>query len=143
MTFNSKPLTDIVHIQLGSASFFVYSEFLTWHCPLLVRACGTELGKPVVPEMLEDVDFDVFGLFVNYSYIEQVVNKLNQPPYQHRTIGLWILAKRLQMPTLANAAIGALAERQKLGERNQVKTFRYVYGKTIKCDQLPRYLVDV
>jgi hypothetical protein len=93
--------------------------------------------------MLADVDVDVFCLFVQWMYEDSLNNKYCQPAYQHRLMALWVLGKRLQIPSLQNDAIDMLEERRKLDQSIQKKTFRYVYANTTAGDTIRRYLVDV
>jgi hypothetical protein len=95
------------------------------------------------PECLTDVDPEVFGLFVQWLYTQSLLNKYGQPAYQHRLIGLWVLAKRLCMAQLQNDAINMLDERRILENCIQVKSLRFVYENTETGDALRRYLVDV
>jgi hypothetical protein len=95
------------------------------------------------PECLTDVDPEVFGLFVQWLYTKSLLNKYGQPAYQHRLIGLWVLAKRLFMAQLQNDAINMLDERRILENCIQVKSLRFVYENTEIGDALRRYLVDV
>ncbi|KAG4431914.1 hypothetical protein IFR05_012601 [Cadophora sp. M221] len=73
-----KPHAHIVQIQLRSNIFPIYAEFLSWHCPLLAEEC--EQAPGTLPKSLEDIDVDVIGLFVNWLYTEQVLNKRSQAP---------------------------------------------------------------
>jgi hypothetical protein len=93
--------------------------------------------------MLADIDVDVFCLFVQWMYKDSLNNKYGQPAYQHRLMALWVLGKRLQIPSLQNDAIDMLEERRNIDESIQKKTFRYVYANTTPWDPIRRYLVDV
>jgi len=85
---------------------------------------------------------DVFGLLIQWMYNGSLLNKKLDPAYQHRLMALWVLAKRLEMPTLQNAAIAMLEERRQMENAIQDKTFAYVYSNTVKGDALRLYLVD-
>ncbi|KAH7303511.1 hypothetical protein BKA65DRAFT_560592 [Rhexocercosporidium sp. MPI-PUGE-AT-0058] len=118
-----KPHTDIVHISLGSATFSIYADFLSWHCPLLVEECRHAPDKGETPRSLKDIKVNVFGLFVNWLYNDKLVNKRGQPPYQHRAMGVW--ARRRQEGVI------------------QMKAFGYVYSNSKEGDGLRRYIVDI
>lgn len=118
---------------------------MSWHCPLLAEECQRDHAhkKSVLTKSLEDVDVDVFGLFVSWLYTEQLVNKRGKPPFQHRSMGLWILANRLRMPRLCNDALDALELRRRQEGGIQTRSFVYVYSNTTEEDPLRRYVVDV
>jgi hypothetical protein len=94
------------------------------------------------PECLTNVDPEAFRLFVQWLYTQSLLNKYGQPAYQHRFIGLWVLAKRLCMVQLQNNAINMLDERRILENCIQVKSLRFVYENTETGDALQKYLVD-
>ncbi|PVH70723.1 hypothetical protein DL98DRAFT_597567 [Cadophora sp. DSE1049] len=58
-------------------------------------------------------------------------------------MGLWVLAKRLQMPRLANDAIDALEARRRKEGEIQTKAFHFIYEKTEEGDPLRKYIADV
>lgn len=145
LTDRRKPLADIIQIALGPSIFTVYQAFLSWHCPMLAEACRSYRGGPVLlPKILQDVDVDVFGLFVQWSYTQSLLYEKGQPAYQQRLLGLGVFAKRLRIPKLQNDAIEMLEARRKVDNgRIQAKAFDYVYKNTVKGDELRRYTVDV
>ncbi|KAH7418926.1 hypothetical protein BKA64DRAFT_751236 [Cadophora sp. MPI-SDFR-AT-0126] len=142
-----KPHSEMINIALGQTTFAIYADFLRWHCPLLVEecqhACARDRDLPVVLKPLEGVGLDVFGLFINWLHMERVINKRGDPPFQQRTMGLWVLAKRLQMPRLANDAVNALEARRRKEDEIQTKAFHFVYDSTEDGDPLRRYIADV
>jgi hypothetical protein len=85
----------------------------------------------------------VFGLFIQWIYTQSLLNKYGQPSFQHRLLGLWVLAKKLGMPGLQNDAIGMLEMRRRLEGCVQTKSLYYVYQYTTTGDGLRRYLVDI
>jgi hypothetical protein len=99
--------------------------------------------RPVTPELLKDVDLNVFGLFIQWLYTQSLLNKHGQPAYQHRLIGLWVLGRILQMPAMQNDAIDMLEARRRLEQTIQIKSLDYVYKNTASGDGLRKYLVDV
>ncbi|KAL2075228.1 hypothetical protein VTL71DRAFT_171 [Oculimacula yallundae] len=142
------PHGNMIRISLGSALFTVYAEFLCWHCPLLAEEYHYTMGQhhpenALVSRYLYDMDDHVFGLFVNWLYTEKVANKHGKPPFQHRLMELWVLAKRLEMPGLSNAALDALEARRRQEGAFRTKSLAYVYEKTKEGDALRRYIVDV
>ncbi|KAK0123644.1 hypothetical protein ONS95_008658 [Cadophora gregata] len=140
-----KPHSDILKITLGSTTFAIYADFLWWHCPLLAQECQQTCSRELsfLPRSLQDVDMEVFCLFVNWLYMERVINKRDEPPFQQRTMGLYVIAKRLQMPRLANDAIDALEARRRMEGDIQTKAFHSVYDNTEDGDPLRRYITDV
>jgi hypothetical protein len=143
LTGNRKPLLKITYISLGPNVFGVYQDFLDFYCPVLANALLNAADISATPEILADVDVDVFGLFVQWLYTLSLLNKNSQPAYQHRSMALWVLAKRLQMPVLQNDSLDVLEERRRMEGTIQTKTFAYVYANTVKGDPLRLYLVDV
>jgi hypothetical protein len=144
LTWRSKPHSQISHIILGEHDFAIYFDYLLYHCPILAEQCYYASHRLANPDMLLDADFEVFGLLINWMYMESLNNKQGQPAYQHRLMGLWVLAKRLNMPELQNASIDALEARRKIDSRTiQVKTFWHIYNNTVKGDMLRKYVVDV
>jgi hypothetical protein len=136
-------LQRISYIALGPNGFAVYSDFLEFYCPVLSNAPLNTADRAATPEVLADVDVDVFGLFIQWLYTQSLLNKNSQPAYQHRSMALWVLAKRLQMPVLQNDSLDVLEERRRMEGMIQTKTFAYVYANTAKGDPLRLYLVDV
>jgi len=133
----------MAYIVLGPNVFAVYQEFLEFYCPVLANALPNAVDRAATPKLLADVDNDVFGLFVQWLYTQSLLNKNSQPAYQHRSMALWVLAKRLQMPALQNDCLDVLEERRRMEGTIQTKTFAYVYANTAKGDPLRLYLVDV
>jgi hypothetical protein len=136
-------LQRISYIALGPNDFAVYSDFLDFYCPVLANTLLNAGDKAAIPEVLADVDIDVFGLFIQWLYTQSLLNKNSQPAYQHRSMALWVLAKRLEMPALQNDSLDVLEERRRIEGTIQTKTFAYVYANTVKGDPLRGYLVDV
>jgi hypothetical protein len=132
-------------IYLGNNVFNIYNDFLSYYCPALAAAChSSTLDRPAQPLELEDIDLDVFGLFIQWIYSQKVTNEEGEPAFQHQLMQLWVLAERLNMPALQNDAIdGIQARRLVMGEEFQTKTFNYIYANTIKGAMLRKYLVDI
>ena len=155
MTYNSrscqqanihrKPLSRIIQIRVGEHHFNVYLDFLQWWAPRLADECVSfaNTTRPVMLWQVRDVDPDVFGLFVQWIYTQSLLNKHRQPAYQHRCMGLWVLAKRLDMKRLQNEALNTLHTRMRMEGLLQVKALGYVYQNTTEGDALRRYVFDV
>jgi len=134
----------VVRIPIREQAFYVYRDFLDWHCPIFLSTFfqGT---RNTTPEILEDMDYNIFSLFVQWLYTESLLNKRGEPAYQHRLIGLWVFGKILQMPKMQNDAIELLEARRTKHDGNTIQTraFGFVYKHTAVDDGLRRYLVDV
>lgn len=121
----------------------MYRAHIAYYCPVLNEACYYAGASPIAPGMLSDVDIDVFGLFVQWIYNQSLLNKNGEAAYQHRLIGLWVLARRLLMPRLQNDAIDMLEQRRRQERRIQIKSFQYVYDNTDTHDKLRLYLINL
>ncbi|PVH70724.1 hypothetical protein DL98DRAFT_597568 [Cadophora sp. DSE1049] len=65
-----KAHSEIMSFALGASTFSVYADFIRWHCPLLAEEYQHTRGHSILPKWLEDVDTEVFGLFINWLYTE-------------------------------------------------------------------------
>lgn len=131
--------------------FSFHQAILEWHCPVLADACKGFDNGDHLQDLLGDVDIDAFGLFVNYLNGQMfrlqgdqlLLNSAGRPAQHHRLIGVWVLAKRLQMLKLQNDAMNMLENRRKIDAHIQLKALAYAYSNTLKGDGLRRYIVDV
>jgi hypothetical protein len=136
----------MVNINIMGKTFAVYLDWISYHSPILAGDC---YSCPITPEVLQRVEPDVFGLFVQWMYSAPhyevgLINGRGQPVYQHRLMKVWVLAKTLRIPRLQNSAVDALEARRQLGiERLDTKSLKFVYENTEKGDMLRVYLVHV
>ena len=57
---------------------------------------------------LDDVEPEVFGLFIHWIYYQDIPNEPTQPGYLLNVARLWVMAQRFLIPRLQNAAIQIL-----------------------------------
>jgi hypothetical protein len=94
---------------------------------------------------LDDTDPTIFGIFVNWLYMQTIINEEGQLPSCENCINLWILADRLLVPKLQNDALTALDQGrvdQKGIKCFAPETFHRVWDNTTEDSMLRNYLVN-
>ncbi len=92
---------------------------------------------------LEDIDHQVFDVFVQWVYTSDIQKQGGKLPRGDLLIKLWVLADRLIAPKLQNMAICAI-EHKAMNEDQVVRTdqLQYIYENTVPGSQLRRLIVD-
>jgi hypothetical protein len=123
--------------------FVIHKNFACHYSPVLKKAFTGGLAESRTQTMvLEDIEEQVFALFVNWIYTQEVVHEDGQSPGAKLLIKLWVLAQKLLVPELQNQMIEAIEKRRKADNIIHTGMLEYVYKQTIIGSPLRRLLVD-
>jgi hypothetical protein len=151
--------TVVVKVGKQKATFNLYKETLCSRSPFFTAAFNGGFVESKTKEVvLEDVDSEVFGLFViwlylNYIYIPEQEAKAMSPEWTvqlHHRINLliqgWVLGDYLQAVAFQNCC---LKELRSLKDRLQISKaclpmslFKSVYDQTTDGSSLQKWAVD-
>jgi hypothetical protein len=150
---------QIVYAKAGTEkkSFGVHQELICFHSPYFRAAFKGNFQEATTGEvLLDDVDSEVFGLFVQWLYAQDIVESIcsdesstnqgkagTELPLTRYLIELWLLAEYPQVPMLQNYVLGVIVERTSRRNLCHINSFDVTYERTTRGSILPRFFVDL
>ena len=94
---------------------------------------------------LEDIEPKIFGIFVNWLYVQKITDEEGQLASCSDCINLWILADKILVPSLQNQALMSLEFDRSSGSKERFASaiFHRVWDNTTEESPLRAYLVEV
>jgi hypothetical protein len=123
--------------------FIIHKNFACHYSPMLKAAfTGSFLEGQTQSMVLEDVEEEIFALFVNWLYSQKVEDAGEEIPDQDDLIRLWVLGQRLLVPKLQDQTIDALHKRSDEDWTAPTHMTKYIYDNTVEGSALRRWIVD-
>lgn len=130
----------------------MHQELICFYSPYFKAAFKGGFQEATTGEVvLDDVDAEVFGLFVQWLYTQDIMDPdssttgetiKKQMPSTTHLIELWLLAEYLQVPKLQNYVLKVIKEREKpLDLQNE--SFHILYERTESGSILRKFFVDL
>jgi hypothetical protein len=144
----------MVNVMAGEEKvvYTIHKDLLCYHSPYFHRALNGSFVDASRQEVeLENVQPDVFGLFVHWIYRAKIGEKRFNDPKDstiveqttdEQLIKLWSLADYLQVPKLQNAVVEHMWLRlEELGVHPSIATCKYVYENWAAESLIRRFMV--
>ncbi|KAL9586211.1 MAG: hypothetical protein Q9203_003942 [Teloschistes exilis] len=141
----SSVVTIKVGIEPHQHEFTIHTDLLCYYSPFFKKAInsGFAEGKTGVINLPDD-EFEVFEIFQNWLYRDNL--ELTQVEASKMTLllGLWVFGDKLQVPGFQNAAIEALRDRTVGSPRIcRLKDILFAFGNTSPASPLRQFIVDL
>jgi hypothetical protein len=145
-------VTFIVGKEGETVKFTAHKEVVYYHSTVLEAAFNSNfIEGQTQTYRLEDTSEDVFKLFMQWIYSQKLVlsalrNSVSKYSWiVEKEFGdlamLWVLADKLEMPSLQNAALVAIDEISIQHQRIANETFIYIENNTAADSPLRQYTV--
>jgi len=122
--------------------FRIHQNYICHYSPYFKAAFTGNFTEAETQELqLEDVEGEIFGVFVNWLYTQTIEDEEAKVPSAHHLIQLWVLADRLLVPTLQNQALLVLDKQRREGCRPSL-SYNFVYENTKDNSPLRLYIIE-
>ena len=137
---------DVATVFIGKdkTRFVVHAKLLISCSPFFEKALRGEFQDKTMTVTLPEDEPDTFATFLRWLYSDTIDVSEQKNPFT-RVVRLWVLADRLQIPTLKNKAmrlIPAAYQRQNLWSMTTA-TVNWLYSNTTAGSPMRRVFVDL
>jgi hypothetical protein len=123
--------------------FKIHKKFAVYHSRVFKTAFDGNFAESETQSIdLDDVDTEVFGLFVQWLYTQDLRSVDKDYPMGDLLIKLWVLADRLIAPKCQNSTVCAIEARLRRDKFVRTDQVKYIYDNTIPGSPLRRLIVD-
>jgi hypothetical protein len=123
--------------------FVIHKEFACHYSPFLQAAFTSNSAEGESQSMeLQDVEEEVFALFVQWLYTQQIATAEDDFPAAELLIKLWLLAEKLRVPELQNQVVDTIERRRAATGTVSTGMLRFIYSNTVVGSPLRRLIVD-
>lgn len=142
-------LDKIAKVVVGAApnqkTYSVHEMILRTHSRFIDKALTdnvlTGKEKKTVTLRFQDTDPEVFELFLQWSYFQNLVIDGNELPSGHNLVRLWVFAKIYDAPVLQNQVIDRIELRRQMDKIVAGDHLNYVYEHTDADSPLRRLML--
>ncbi|KAH9212761.1 hypothetical protein DL95DRAFT_391069 [Leptodontidium sp. 2 PMI_412] len=127
-------------------SFPIHKNHICHYSPFFDAAFNGNFAEGESQEVdLYEVKPEIFGIFVNWLYTQEIMSEDGEAPSVRSLVYLWLLADRILVSSLQNQAIDLIerTRQQKGNDRLPSEIFPIIYDNTNANSGLRLYVVRV